>query len=474
MPEKRRLLIVDDQLDQPRTSGEETRRQLYGNLSTFFDLHFLDAPSALPAVMEHGGIDAALVDFVLEEWATDVSTILRGIDGRVPVSLISNFWTPNFDSLRRVMEDYRISRLFTWDEMISAEGRDLVSFWIDMAVRHRNKIAPKSLDDDESFRVIHISDLQFGGDLSSSLAIDTELAIQEIQTRWSGAPHVVAITGDIAELGRPSEFEKAQSWLEDVRSKLGGVTSVVDLVTIPGNHDISRPLALAARIDPAERILNSSLVLFPDLSSYSLAPYRHFSGLVEPQERWATGNQYWVSGRYRYDGVLLFGLNTCESMDEWGKETRELSDRTVAALFAELRAEKRACPDAIVIGLIHHPLYGVSDAVTNPDLFRKNLTDDLGTVLLLAGHIHTDDTDPLTNVKSSFIQIMASTFTLGSTKRGQDTSRGFNLIELKRAAGVVTEVQISSLIFERYGVRQREANIFSRGADGKLTKKGPD
>lgn len=473
MVNKQRLLIVDDQLGWPRSAGEDTRRQLYEKLSSLFDISFLENPSALPALMQHGEVDAALVDFVLEEWGIDVSSILRVIDERVPVSLISNFWTPNFDSLRRVMEDYRISRLFTWDEMASPEGRDLVGFWIDMAIRHQESLAPKSLQDDESFRLVQISDIQFGGDISGSFAIDTELALQAIETRWPGPPHVVALTGDIAELGRPSEYDEAQSWLHDFTSKISDPTSVVDVVTVPGNHDISWPLALAARVDPdpENRHLDLTKILCTDLLDYSLAPFRDFSSSVEPPERWSPGKHYWISGRYRYEGVILFGLNTCEAVDEWGKETRELKDKTVAALFSELRAHKRACPAAIVIGILHHPLYGGSEVLTNPDLLRKTFTEDLGTVLLLTGHVHTDDPDPLTTIGSAFIQVMGPTFSQKAAKRLDDTSRGFNLIEIKRASGAVVEVEITSFVFEHHGgVRLKKSSVLSRRSNGKLTQ----
>ena len=474
MPKKHRLLIVDDQLDFPRSSGEATRRELYEKLSSLFDLHFLESPSALRAIMDGGEMDAALVDFVLDDWGTDVSTVLRVIDGRVPVSLISQFWNPNFDMLRRVMEDYWVSRLFTWDEMVSPEGRDLVGFWIDMAIRHEEGVSPRSLDDDESFCVVQISDLQFGGALTETLAVDTELALQAIQTRWPKPPQVIALTGDIAERGRPKEYEEALAWLADFRSKLSGSTGVVDVVTIPGNHDLSWPLAMASRINVEERTVDVSRAHFPDLLAYSLAPYRQFSASLEPKERWATGSQFWVSGRYKRDGVILFGLNTCESVDDWGVETRALADRTVASMFSEIRAEKRASPDGLLVGFMHHPLYGAPDAAANPEVLRRSMTQNLGTILIVTGHAHTDDTDPLTTANASFIQVMGSTFTLKSSKRDEDTSRGFNLIEIKRSAGVVTGVEVTSLVFERSGVRAKETTVFARNVDGRLSMKMSD
>lgn len=471
MTRKRRLLIIDDQLTLDKGLPEVPRVEDYNKLEDSFDLVFLEKPSALAGIIDHRLIDAALIDFVLDDWEIDISAILKTIDGRVPVSLISNLWTPNFDKLRVVMDNYDISRLFTWSEMSTPQGRDLVSFWIDMTIRQCEKTAPKSLDDDEPFRLVQISDLQFGAAHPRSFTVDTELALQSIQTRWDAPPQVLALTGDIAEFGRPAEFASAEEWVQRFQAKLSRSTSVIDVMTVPGNHDLSWPLALSSRVNAGERTLDKDAVLVPELLPYVFAPYRKFSGNVEPSERWSNGRHYWVSGRHKHSGIIFFGVNTCESVDEWGVETKELVDQTIADLFSEIRDMKRDFPTALVVGMLHHPLVAPKDAITNSELLRKNLTEELGTVVLLNGHVHFEEAELLSGARSGFLQVLAPTFSLLSDKRDEDTSRGFNLIEMRRTEGIVSEIEITAWLFDRHGVKLDTTSVFQRRPDGMLSRK---
>lgn len=100
----------------------------------------------------------------------------------------------------------------------------------------------------EALTILHLSDLQFGRNhrfagidvgeerwdsLASRLALD----LRSLRRR-DVAPDLVAVTGDISEWGRKSEFVAAHGFLESLVTELGLPRSRVLL--IPGNHDINR------------------------------------------------------------------------------------------------------------------------------------------------------------------------------------------------------------------------------------------
>ena len=172
-------------------------------------------------------------------------------------------------------------------------------------------------------------------------------------------PDHIAVTGDLANLGLPSEFEAARAWLEAMGRP--------DFVTVvPGNHDIySRRVHGASCLEqwadymaPLPAAANPSSSMFPFVR--------------------------------RLRGVALIGLNSAVPTPVFVASGR-LGKGQIAA-FERVLAETRAEGLARVV-LIHHPPLpgqaplrrGLEDAVE----FAR-VIDAEGAELVLHGHNHVD------------------------------------------------------------------------------------
>jgi hypothetical protein len=389
------------------------------------------------------------MDFVLEEWRMDARDIINEVRDSAPIALISKSWSTNFEALASTIGEFPVARLFTWEDMTTPRSRELIVFWIQSAIRSRYGSLAVGYGPDDPLRIVQFSDMQFNAANGKRYEIDTQVAVQTIQAKWADPPHFLALTGDIAESGRPSEYDMARDWVETLRKRLGQDRYQVEVLTAPGNHDICWPLALAQRIDVREQILAHDAPLCPELARYAFSPFREFSRRVEPRERWSMSRHYWVSGTYRQAGLILFGLNSSEDLDSWGRPTRRLAEATAARLFEEIADLQRDAPDALVVGLMHHPLDQSEECIVNAMEFKRNITDTTGSIVLLTGHVH-EDTTTLTAIgpRPGVLQIASSTFTLTASKRPEDSVRGFNLIEFERRNDSIVgiEVQTFSII----------------------------
>lgn len=464
-----RLLIVDDELDVLPAGGGDSRRTMYEKLSGDFDISFAEGPANVQHMLERAGYDALLVDFVLHEWRLEAQDIIKTVDNRVPIALISQNWSANFDKLSSAIALSPIARLFTWDDMATPKTRELVVFWINAAIRSRYGTLPVAYGPDEPLRIVQFSDMQFNAKDGELHETDTNVAIQSIRGLWGGPPHFLALPGDIAEAGRPLEYEMAGKWVDMVSKRLGQGKNSVEVLTAPGNHDVCWPLAMAQRIDVKDKTLSAANPFYPELSQYAFSPFREFSRIVETEERWAHSINYWVSGRYRHAGLILFGLNSSEDLDSWGVPSRKLSDKTLANLFHEIGELKRDAPHALVMGLMHHPLDQSEDGVVNANAFKLNVNDTTGAVLLLTGHVHEGAVTLTTSGRRpGVLQVGSSTFTLKSVKRPEDSVRGFNLIELRRENDRVVGIDIKTFAIVGHQLSELQSEEFRYDSSGKI------
>lgn len=469
MIRKMHLLIVDDELDKVPSGGRETRRALYAKLDKTFELSFLESPEELDISMDQHRFDAVLMDFVLEEWGVESRALIEAVRDRVPVVLISQSWPSNFQQLSTILSSLPIARLFTWDDMSTAESRAMVAFWIRTAVRNRRGILDLACGPNDPIRIVQFSDTQFNARDELLFEIDTQVAVQELQLRWKDPPQFIALPGDIAEGGRPSEYRMAEAWIAGIRKELERHPETINILTAPGNHDVCWPLALAARIDPRSKTLTNDDPIYPDIASYAFAPYREFSSRVEGATRWEGSRGYWVSGAYRSAGLILFGVNSSEDLDGWGMPSRRIAESTIAGLFADIVALKRDAPRALVVGLMHHPLEGSEQSIGNSSAFKR-IIEATGSIVLLTGHVHEDVTSLRVDGKRpSILQIGSSTFTLGSKKRPEDSVRGFNVIELRREDDIVTEIEVNTFAIIGHQLKLIEATRYQHHTNGRLT-----
>ncbi len=466
-----RLLVIDDELAAVEAGGK-TRREYYDCLKPQFEVIFLEKLQNLSGAVRSHAIHAVLMDFVLDKWGTDARTVLKALGGEFPVALISRHWGPSFENLRLTLSAHEeVAQLFTWEDLEENERRGLVGIWLDSVIRKSRDLALMTLSPNDSIKILQISDLQFGSPLPAAFAIETQLAAQFVRRQFAGPPHFVALSGDIAEAGLPSEFSKARTWLREFTSKIDPLWDDRHFWVIPGNHDVCLPLGMAGRIDVKKREMLATPVA-DELKRFSLAPYREFARQLGADHQWEGESQYWTCGRYRQLGFILFGCNTCEDLDDWSKPTRNLVDKTLAEMFSSVADLQSDAPDALVVGLMHHPLFceDPSEVIANPGVLYKSLSDRPSAIALLNGHFHGEACTFQDRDGIGILEITASTVTKGEKARPADTGRGFNLIELERLNGRVSGIKVTSCRYERTGLSIAKISQFDRDTLGRLIR----
>ena len=329
----------------------------------------------------------------------------------------------------------------------------------------------RNLGENDPIRILHISDLQFGPELPADFNIKSALAAGAIRRHWDGPPTFIAITGDIAERGLPSEYAAAREWLTKLSVELDRDWSDDRFLLIPGNHDLCWPLAWSACIDVRNRVLKAPGD-FPELASFIVEPFREFSEQLGGEGSWSGNSQYWTSGRYRRLGIVLFGCNTCEQVDEWGKPKQSLADQTLANLFSAIRLHRKDAQQALTIGLIHHPLNAddPTEMLASRGSFLKGLSDQDGDVLILCGHVHSSEYGLIEIDGIRLLELTASTMTKKEKHRPPDSLRSFGLLTLERKNNRVTGLTVDVCRFERHRLEPSRRLAFKRKANGQFEK----
>ena len=100
-----------------------------------------------------------------------------------------------------------------------------------------------------TFRWLHLSDLHVGARDQANLWPRFKTLLFDDLTKAiakSGAFDVVVFSGDLVNKGEFSEFEALDELLFGLIGKLGELGPKPKIITVPGNHDLSRP----STIDP--------------------------------------------------------------------------------------------------------------------------------------------------------------------------------------------------------------------------------
>ena len=191
-------------------------------------------------------------------------------------------------------------------------------------------------------RIAHITDLHFGAeDPAVVAALHDELN--------ADPPDLVAVSGDLTQGARLSEFQDARAFLDGLASPV---------LAVPGNHDIS--------------------------------PYNLVERFTDPYRRWRRMICAETAPIWRNDGVAVLGLNSARRMGlsvDWSR------GRVTAARLRRLLRELDALPAAVTrIVVMHHPLLPPEGAPDMPvaggaatalrALAARNVS------LVLAGHLH--------------------------------------------------------------------------------------
>jgi 3',5'-cyclic AMP phosphodiesterase CpdA len=238
-----------------------------------------------------------------------------------------------------------------------------------------------------AIRLLHISDIHFGGENPGALAAFAAFAA-------SGPVDLIVLTGDLTQFGRREEFRRAAAWLRRLPNP--------KLIT-PGNHDTPW-LGLAERV---------------------AAPFARYARWVgQPAE-----------SAFQTEVLLAQAINSARGWQirlNWSKG--EVSRRQVAN--AATRFE--AAPTAIHVLACHHPLVeavgGPMTARVRGGCFAAQRLTAAKVDLVLTGHLHAPFVQALPYGDAMTYAVGAGTLSL----RERGTVPGFNVIDIAGGEIVVT------------------------------------
>jgi 3',5'-cyclic AMP phosphodiesterase CpdA len=188
-------------------------------------------------------------------------------------------------------------------------------------------------------RIVHLSDLHFGRIRHETLA-----PLQ--QAVLAAQPHLVAVSGDLTQRARKSQFREAARFLE---------TLTKPQIVVPGNHDVPFYNVLYRFLRPLHN--------YRRFITDDLAPY------------------------YEDEEIAVAGINTARSLTLKGGRINE-------AQIGHVRERLCRLGDQVTkIVVTHHPFDAPEDAhhaevVGRADVAMKVLAE-CGADVLLAGHLHT-------------------------------------------------------------------------------------
>jgi 3',5'-cyclic AMP phosphodiesterase CpdA len=187
--------------------------------------------------------------------------------------------------------------------------------------------------------IVHLSDIHFG-------RVDPQLVAMLVRTIETVAPDLVAVSGDLTQRARRSQFVQARQFLDRLP---------FPRLVVPGNHDV--PLFnLAARFgDP--------------YGGYR----RHIQRDLEPS--------------FENDEIIAVGLNSARTFPFHGGG--RLNEAQVARAAARLNS---AAEHAVRIVVTHHPFdlpgtHGDEHLIGRSDMAMRQLAA-AGADVFLAGHLH--------------------------------------------------------------------------------------
>ncbi|MBV5346799.1 metallophosphoesterase family protein [Lamprocystis purpurea] len=459
---KFKVLVIDDRL------GVESRRNGYVRLAQeiearvpgfSIELDWAERPSDITIKLRQNRYSAALVDAVLTElWPSecDLDFAMSKLDDSIPIALLSSHWDDtNAAQLNRALLRPNCNTILHWRD-IAGEGGGCIEYAV---AQFSGMIANRqhlrlSLDGEtsDSIRILHISDLQFGGIDASKVELEAMRSADRVLAAWSNQPPTfIAFSGDIAEHALPSEYKSALRWLEFFFGRLGiSWPPNGELLVVPGNHDVSIAIAAASRIE-LERDEGSdslaprlaSTVKNADLITEAYAPFRQFMKTAAHapllSEEVDETSFAWVEARYRHLGVVFYGINTACPASPHGVPKRQVDANALAQIGVEIgRSVSSGEKDGpLIIGISHHsPISASGDkSVTNPEDFATFFKGRLKTALFLHGHIHEQAVQYLSEDGFRMVRSCASTLAKEGSARPRDSLRGFNLLELSSVDG---------------------------------------
>jgi len=230
--------------------------------------------------------------------------------------------------------------------------------------------------------LLHLSDLHFG-------RVDPGILAPLVKFIGEIKPDLVAISGDLTQRARTTEFQAAKEFLASIP---------FPQIVVPGNHDV-----------PLHNLISRF--------ARSLDGYTRYIGAdLQPS--------------YTDPEIVVAGVNTARA---WTWKDGRINRRQLEKLQALLQA---APSRATKIVVTHHPFdlpAGAVGRVVGRSRLAMETLAECGVDLLLAGHFHIADTTQTAKryKMAGYSAIIVSSGTSTST-RGRGQPNSFNVIRIEQ------------------------------------------
>ena len=235
---------------------------------------------------------------------------------------------------------------------------------------------------------LHISDIHLKGGDRYDQEVVLRALVESVGRFYDEGrrPDLVFMTGDIAYAGKPDQYALAADFFDDLLAAAHLDRS--RLFVVPGNHDVDRDLAidLVRTLDSRE---HAATFFNPALPKNHITQKQ--GAFVAWHDAYFTGVRTWprttTAGPLQHlkiggESVAVLCLNSALfCLDDHDHDELFLGRRCLEGPLEELKA----FPNALKIGVVHHPLDWLSH------IERDNIETALHESLdmLLHGHLHS-------------------------------------------------------------------------------------
>lgn len=464
------VFVVDDQLDGNFGAGRfltyqaclEKLNECLGDRWRL-DVKWCRNPSdVIKTEVEPGQPALAILDMVLDgvPWpAALVSQMDRWLlDRSVPVLLISEHFHQPAAMERANILTGELARLgvpfqfMLWQSIVAASSDKSIAQQLDFVINSMLSVAfgrdhRFRKIEDEPITFLHITDPHFG------LAKWDAGALSVLRGRFRDlrlpASDFIAITGDVSNRSVPSEYARATEYLNSIAHNglMAASTSALPperVFVVPGNHDYSRRVALAANLIPKDNA-SYQLETSPEVGTewirlLAMEPFNQFSRELAGRDLpWTPTPGYRVDSRFVSAGLIFLELDI---------ERHSIDGYQIGATDEEIRNRLNAATNAIgqvrmmgecVVVLAHR---NEDSAWTSLGGMLKNFFAGLGTdgpVVLVCGHEHDAKVAPDYGMKVLLVRGVPS---IAGAKLPPEQLHKVHYVSLNRSQGKVVGASV--------------------------------
>lgn len=482
-----RILVIDDEYKE--------RKEFYDllvNEVPYKNFIIKDALRLDDIAVEAKKANLAIVDIILNPdqeplYLNDINIIdfLYDQNPQLPVYLISKHWEQieNETFLKEFLKN-RIVGGTTYNSLNNYSERGKIYSEILKNILNARDNVALDIGPDSNIIALHLSDLQFGGnwegigdDLDSKYAYIINDLISSMPIDSDGnkiIPHILLITGDIAQTGSPNEYKIAHKHLTNLCSELEIPQEARFIV--PGNHDNSMPLCSSSNISYSFK--NKKAQVLKDLTfnyNYGLSPFRDFAYSFTGRNEWqfniksidlpTSGNCYF-STIYSDYGVNIIGISSVSMVTLKDPGLAKVHETLITDLAKQIQYEYENNRDNINLVLIHHSPWPDADKSLHKDgLALLSKLYNYNDTVLAFGHRHCAVTNvrPFTDdVSKNVLYSIAPTPSLVAVDRDPDTLRGFNYLFFNRKHDKVIGCEARQYQFKKPIYKSEPSVYFER------------